>query len=637
MLLIVFQHLHFIELNYRRCIASTNRCFVPGCKNVYVNIPKDIRQTWLKENRYFICAKTRCCNAHLNDSNILNTVPTTSYFSPKQQRDLIKLLEKINVPGPVALSVLNSQCKRWTGICKDQVMRVLNELPLLAAKKHGFIILFAYLTKLRTGDTDDRIASLLNITRSTVTKYLKLARTSMASSLTPKYLGFAHLSREQLIDRQTATSRLLFGDNVVLIWDGTYVYIQKSGNYDFQRKTYSMQKQRCLVKPMIAVTPDEYIVEIYGSFKATENDATILMKIMDGAETPRKYLQDGDTFLLDRGFRDALKSLRRNKLTAFMPSFIEPGESQLSWKEANLSRRVTRCRYAIEKVNGYLKNQFKIFNSVQYNSTLSHLDVDFRNAGALYNMFYYNGYNNERAEEDEMLANLLLNRLNQPNNSEKMVKKEFRYYNNRNKANIFFPTDHVSIRFPKVTENDLKLISLGVYQIEQSQKYLFDHEVSGVFNLELHMANFNEEWIRGALTKHHILVNSPQLIRGKMKSRHSNSSLYYVYIILDLDHIEEGLSSIKGYYCDCKNGSRTAGCCSHIMCLMWFLGYGQHNLETIRKVGRKHDQFFDNPFPGKNNLEVFLTFFTGQNPAIYINFFSLSTQHEKSNRISRIS
>jgi hypothetical protein len=41
-------------------------------------------------------------------------------------------------------------------------------------------------------------------------------------------------------------SKILYGlkeENVVTVWDATYVYIEKSTNYLFQKKSFSMHKR----------------------------------------------------------------------------------------------------------------------------------------------------------------------------------------------------------------------------------------------------------------------------------------------------------------------------------------------------------------------------------------------------------
>lgn len=33
---------------------------------------------------------------------------------------------------------------------------------------------------------------------------------------------------------------------------------------------------------------------------------------------------------------------------------------------------------------------------------------------------------------------------------------------------------------------------------------------------------------------------------------------------------------ILGYYCTCKAGARTLGCCAHVASVLWFLGWARH-------------------------------------------------------------
>ncbi len=35
--------------------------------------------------------------------------------------------------------------------------------------------------------------------------------------------------------------------------------------------------------------------------------------------------------------------------------------------------------------------------------------------------------------------------------------------------------------------------------------------------------------------------------------------------------------TIPGWYCKCKCGARTVGCCAHICSVIWYLGYGRVN------------------------------------------------------------
>ncbi|VDI47387.1 Hypothetical predicted protein [Mytilus galloprovincialis] len=111
-------------------------------------------------------------------------------------------------------------------------------------------------------------------------------------------------------------AQTLFGDGTntqaILVLDGTYMYIQKSGNFHFQRRSYSLHKGRPLVKPMVVVTTTGYFVTVLGPYMADckNNDAAILKHMFNtNVEDIKEWVQDNDVFVVDRGFRDSLELL----------------------------------------------------------------------------------------------------------------------------------------------------------------------------------------------------------------------------------------------------------------------------------------------------------------------------------------
>ncbi|KAL3273389.1 hypothetical protein HHI36_014836, partial [Cryptolaemus montrouzieri] len=64
----------------------------------------------------------------------------------------------------------------------------------------------------------------------------------------------------------------------VIIADGTYSYIEKSGNYRKLRQSYSVHKGRHLVKPALLVATYGFILDVQGPYFADgrNNDAEIL-------------------------------------------------------------------------------------------------------------------------------------------------------------------------------------------------------------------------------------------------------------------------------------------------------------------------------------------------------------------------
>ena len=74
------------------------------------------------------------------------------------------------------------------------------------------------------------------------------------------------MSRDEIINSHTTCmSKILLNaeeDAVITIWDANYFYIEKSSSYDFQRRTYSGHKFRCLVKFMICCSTDGFLMDV---------------------------------------------------------------------------------------------------------------------------------------------------------------------------------------------------------------------------------------------------------------------------------------------------------------------------------------------------------------------------------------
>ena len=97
----------------------------------------------------------------------------------------------------------------------------------------------------------------------------------LCDAIDPSHLGFDHLSRANAIAHHTAYTETFFGNSLALIWDGTYIYCNKSEDHKLQQKTFSGQKSRHLVKFMSIILPDGYVLDLIGPFKGKDNDAKI--------------------------------------------------------------------------------------------------------------------------------------------------------------------------------------------------------------------------------------------------------------------------------------------------------------------------------------------------------------------------
>lgn len=91
------------------------------------------------------------------------------------------------------------------------------------------------------------------------------------------------LTRELIREHCTEIARTVLGvtgDTLVTIFDGTYLYVTKSLNFQAQRVTYSGYKKQNLYKPMAAVAPDGYILRIFEMWEANLSGGEILKDIM---------------------------------------------------------------------------------------------------------------------------------------------------------------------------------------------------------------------------------------------------------------------------------------------------------------------------------------------------------------------
>jgi hypothetical protein len=182
---------------------------------------------------------------------------------------------------------------------------------------------------------------------------------------------------------------------------------------------------------------------------------------------------------------------------------------------------------------------------------LTHLRKDYRIVGSLINCFYNRLF--IATDNEQIIAKTMLSRLNKPNKLERLVqRKKFDSTNN------FVAISACDLDFPQLTLENLEShITLGIYQIEQCQAYINEHiNKNGDFQLLI-----NEKEIKEGANR---------LLYCKFFSRHKSQTIYNVYI--EYNPLDKTINSISEWYCNCKIGARTVGCCSHIAALLYYLG-----------------------------------------------------------------
>ncbi|XP_078340851.1 uncharacterized protein LOC111112081 [Crassostrea virginica] len=418
------------------------------------------------------------------------------------------------------------------------------------------------LMKLRSALSNKMLAVLFSMTKFQVRRAIVSTRTAMMRDFVPNNLGFKHITREKVIQnhtRQLAKDLLtndITSDPAILVLDGTYVYIQKSSNFSFSRRSYSMHKHRPLVKPMIVVTTSGYIVSVLGPYLADSknNDASILKHMIHhNAEELRNWLQEDDVFVVDRGFRDAQDVLEDIGIRMEMPAFMKRGTKQMPTLDSNLSRIVTKVRWIVEAANGRLK-QWQYLAKTLPNSQIPFIGDYVRIVAALCNK--YRPPLSVSSEEDQELAAKMLHLSQRVNTLQERVENE-----GLDRRGLIWKTvdaADVAPDFPLYTENDLRQLTLGIYQLRMAQFYSQEHfDVDGGFD---------------------ILVSDgvPGLVSAKIQSRHVSAKQYKCWI-----GYNDGV--VNGWYCKCKAGTRVVGMCGHISCIVWYLSYGRHQ-ESVKGV-----------------------------------------------------
>lgn len=532
-----------------------------------------------------ISENSRVCNEHLQEDLWHELAIQQNNISEFTAAHIVRALSILTTH--VTTDVLNfdeyqtispKEFHTWTGLTHDQYTDLLTNTPSLNDRRNKNVILAAVLVKLRTGDSNARLATIFRTSESSFARMIKTGRIALMQDFVPLHLGFDHLSREDVARRNLTVPGNLFGNpdsppnerKAITICDGTYIYIQKSSNYFFQRKSYSNHKYRNLLKPFLFVCCDGHIIEVSGPHAATTSDAQVMNNVIDNDEDNGDgvfhwFYKNGDVFILDRGFRDAVVPIQQHGYSVHIPESKHPNETQLTTEQANKSRLITICRWVVEVVNGRFKRDFRLLRNIYINKTLYYMFDFFKIAAALINAYH-------KVIDDNIHAQTFLNIINERLNLTNILA-DIVIRHNYNRRRVQFRSLSADVPelndFPRLTEEDLVLFSLGIYQIKQARSYYGEHlNPNGVFIIEIGS---------GLLTEHaRELGENVVIIRGRIQSRHVRARKYYVYI--GWNTRLSGREAIAHYYCTCNVGKRTVGCCSHTMCLVWYMSFARHEL-----------------------------------------------------------
>lgn len=78
------------------------------------------------------------------------------------------------------------------------------------------------------------------------------------------------------------------------------------------------------------------------------------------------------------------------------------------------------------------------------------------------------------------------------------------------------------------------------------------------------------------------------LIQVKVSSRHESDKKHKLWI-----EYSAGENSVTGWYCKCKTGARTVGCCAHIASAILHLAYYRHQGNRQNNTSRSFGDFIN--------------------------------------------
>lgn len=333
-------------------------CKRPGPKLVVV--PVDVRHRIFVTHEIIIPAGSRCCPNHLQQKiEDMNPISSSTCLNRQSIVQLLKFLRcevlrsertRLNFESPSQLT--DRDYKDLLGLSRESFEDMLQYIEgrvRSTPARTTRTSLAIFLMKLRGGESNRVLSTLFNVSKSSIRRGIKAVRSALIDgTFVTENVGFQHITRDQVIEHHTRPlAQTLFGDSsgrqAILVLDGTYIYIKKSGNFRFQRQSFSFHKGRPLVKPMVIVSTTGYFISVLGPYFATNNDASILNHIMkSNVEDIRTWVAEDDIFVVDRGFRDSLVYLEELGIKAEIPSFMEKGEKQMTTDAANMSRLVTK-------------------------------------------------------------------------------------------------------------------------------------------------------------------------------------------------------------------------------------------------------------------------------------------------------
>ncbi|EZA54576.1 hypothetical protein X777_05697 [Ooceraea biroi] len=301
-----------------------------------------------------------------------------------------------------------------------------------------------------------------------------------------------------------------------------------------------------------------------GPYPANLNDAEILRTLLQDPNGLCKLLKENDIMVLDRGFRDVKAELELKKIRVLMPA-LKGKRKQLTTKESNESRYVTKIRWAVEAVHGILKQKYQLLDHKLDNKMLPKIGTYFRIASFINNQF------GKRLQSDAEFSSEIIEKMRVSKDIENTLAAEAEEKGWLRKKLIFQSISSDMSNFPEMTIKDLTILFTETYQLSQAVSYLA------------------EMIDKDGQIKVQYIKEQSDVLKLQVPSRHINRKMYRCFLKYKPNSV--GISGLLQYACDCANGSRTVGCCSHVAAIVYYLAHARC-LSKILKLAEIFSEIF---------------------------------------------
>ena len=407
-------------------------------------------------------------------------------------------------------------------------------------------LIFEFFCKYRQKISDRFGGILFGKDHSTVFKIFGKILNNLSEVFVSKWLEASAFNREEIIQHNTSELFQQVFPNVRGGIDGTYFYVEKSEDFNNQRKTFNSHKKRNLIKEMDIILPNSKIFDFVGPFFSDENhnDEWMWIYIVDNncGDITDVFDVNIDEFLADRGFLRVKQT--DDTFTLQTPVGLAPKTKQLKTEDANQSRLVTRFRNIVERAFGRLKARWKIIGDIISSGLWPKLHKLVRLLAAIENAYFPPIWtDSELDKSDAEMINLKIS----------METNELQAVHESTEKKSWQKIDYNSLKgeVPALSLEDVRKWSVGPYALTLAKPYL------------KHCTDL-KYW------KHKKLENVYRvkgMVSRFVTSDKKSAKKYCVTVKIPKDGNIKQLIT----YCTCKSGARTLGGCAHSCTILYHL------------------------------------------------------------------